>query len=369
MSKYFHKLPIKEIIAETEDAYTLVFPKPEAEDFSYLPGQYLTLRVMIDGTEERRAYSLSSCPFTDEDLAISIKRVEQGKVSNYLADRLEEGAEVELMRPMGKFLIEPDITQSRHCIMIGAGSGITPLFSMIKGVLDQEPESKVSLWYGNRREDSVMFARQLSLLQERYRERLQIVHVLSRATEEWKGLRGRLDKDRVYKLLSNLFMEDDFRKEYYLCGPRGMMDAAIEAFDKHSVHPGFIHQEHFSAELPSDEELDALAAAENESLTVSDGEEEYEIVEQEVSVKLNGNTHKLIVKPSESVLSALLDQDIDAPYTCLAGICTTCLAKINKGLVAMDTTDGLTDQEMEEGYILTCQAHPLDDEVEIEFPE
>ncbi|MEM8886924.1 MAG: ferredoxin--NADP reductase [Bacteroidota bacterium] len=369
MSKYFHKLPIKKIIAETEDAYTLVFPKPEEEDFSYFPGQYLTLRLMIDGKEERRAYSLSSCPYTDEDWAVSIKRVEQGKVSNYLADHFKVGDEVEVMRPMGKFLVEPDITQSRHCIMIGAGSGITPLFSMIKGVLDQEPESKVSLWYGNRTESSVMFARQLTALQERYRERFHIVHVLSRASDEWKGIRGRLDKDRVYKLLSDLFMEDDFRKEYYICGPRGMMESAIEAFEKHSVHPGFIHQEHFSAELPSDEELDALAAAENESLTVSDGEEEYEIVEQEISVILNGKTHKVTVKPSEDILTALLNKDIEAPYTCLAGICTTCIARINNGLVAMDTTDGLTDEEMEEGYILTCQAHPLDDEVEIEFPD
>ncbi|MEL6251640.1 MAG: ferredoxin--NADP reductase [Bacteroidota bacterium] len=369
MSKYFQKLAVKEIRKETAEAYTLVFPNPETENFSYLPGQYLTLRIMIEGKEERRAYSLSSCPFTDEELAVSIKQVEQGKVSNYLADKLEVGDEVEVMRPMGKFVIEPDITQQRHCIMIGAGSGITPLFSMIKGVLDQEPESKVSLWYGNRKEDSVMFARQLTALQERYRERFKIVHVLSRASAEWKGLRGRLDKDRVYKLLSDLFMEDDFRKEYYMCGPRGMMDAAIEAFEKHSVHPGFIHQEHFNAELPSDEELDALAAAESESLTVSDGEEEYEIVEQEVKVKLNGKTHRVLVKPSESVLTALLDHDIEAPYTCLAGICTTCMAKINNGLVAMDTTDGLTDEEMEEGYILTCQAHPLDDEVEIEFPE
>lgn len=367
MSKYFQKLQIKEIRKETADAYTLVLNKPETEDFVYLAGQYLTLRVFIEGEEFRRAYSLSSCPNSDPDLAISIKRVEQGKVSNYLGDHLKAGDELEVMKPMGNFVVEPDITAPRHCIMIGAGSGITPLFSMIKTVLKEEPESKVSLWYGNRKVSSVMFADELARLIERYPQRFHIFHVLSQADESWKGARGRLDKARVYKLLSNLFMEDDFRKEYFICGPREMMLEATDALDTHSVHPGYISQEHFTATLPSDEELDALAAKEDESLQISDGETEYEIVEQEITLELEGETHKVVVSPKDTILTAALAQKLDAPYTCKAGICTTCIAKLTSGLVAMDTTDGLTEEELEEGYILTCQAHPLDDEVEIEF--
>lgn len=367
MSKYFHKLLIKEIREETSESYTLVLEKPDSPGFAYKAGQYLTIRTFIEGEEFRRAYSLSSCPNTDPDLAISIKRVEQGKVSNYLGDTLKAGDTLEVMKPMGNFFIEPDITAPRHCIMIGAGSGITPLISMIKTVLKEEPESKVSLWYGNRRVNSVMFAQQLAGLSERYPQRFHVFHVLSQADESWKGARGRLDKERVYKLLSDLFMQDDFRKEYYICGPRAMMQEAVAALDTHSVHPGYVSQEHFTAELPTDEELDALAAQEAESLQVSDGETEYEIVEQEVSIKLEGKTHKITVSPKDTLLTAALAQNLDAPYTCKAGICTTCIAKIHSGLVSMETTDGLTDEEMEEGYILTCQAHPLDDEVEIEF--
>ncbi|MEM6799827.1 MAG: ferredoxin--NADP reductase [Bacteroidota bacterium] len=367
MSKYFQKLSIKEIIEETEDAYTLIFEKPDADEFNYQAGQYLTIRVLINGEEERRAYSLSSCPNTEADLAVSIKRLEGGKVSNWLKDKYRVGDQLEVMRPMGKFTIEPDADTSRHCIMIGAGSGITPLFSMIKTLLATEPATKVSLWYGNRDEDSVMFAKQLTQLQKQYRERFHILHVLSRAGDEWKGQKGRLDKKKIYDLLSELFMRDEYRKEYYICGPEGMIEAAVEALDTHAVHPGFIFQEYFTATLPSDEELDALTAEEGEQLSVSDGESEFEIIEQEVVIHLDGKAHTITVKPSESILGAALDNNLDVPYTCLAGICTTCIAELKSGLVAMDTTDGLTDEEMEQGMILTCQAHPLDDEVEIEF--
>jgi len=367
MSKYFKKVRIKEIRDETHDAYTLVLDKPDTEEFVYKAGQYLTLRIFDKGEEFRRAYSLCSSPYTDEHLAISIKRVPGGKVSNYLREHLHEGDEIEVMKPMGHFFIEPDPEVPRHCIMIGAGSGITPLLSMIKTVLDQEPSSKVSLWYGNRRMDSVIFADELSQLISQYPLRFHVFHILSRAEESWKGARGRLDKDRVYKLLSDLFMEDDFRKEYYLCGPRGMMEAANAALDTHSVHPGYVNQEHFTAELPTEAELDALAAKNEEEVKLSDGKTDYEITEQQVSLQLDGETHTITVSPKDSILTAALAHKLDAPYTCMAGICTTCIAKLSAGLVAMDTTDGLTDDELEEGYILTCQAHPLNDEVEIEY--
>lgn len=367
MSKYFQKLRILEIKDETSDAYTLVLDTPEQSDFAYQAGQYLTVRVFHEGEEYRRAYSLSSCPYTDSQLSISIKRVKEGKVSNYLKDNLQEGDELEVMKPMGNFVIEPDPETPRHCIMVGAGSGITPLMSMIKAVLKEEPKSKVSLWYGNRTIDSIIFAKDLSNLLSLYPQRFHVFNVLSQADDSWKGAKGRLDQERVYKLLSDLFMSDDLRKEYYLCGPREMMDEAVAALDKHSVHPGYVNQEHFTANLPTDEELDALSAKEEETLSVSDGETEYEIVEQEVSIELEGETHTVVVSPKETILTAALAKKLDTPYTCMAGICTTCIAKLKSGLVSMDTTDGLTEEELEEGYILTCQAHPLDDSVEIEF--
>jgi len=367
MSKYFQKLRILEIRDETEDAYTLVLDTPEDVNYTYKAGQYLTIRIFHEGEEYRRAYSLSSCPYTDSHLSVSIKRVDQGIVSNYLRDHLQSGDELEVMKPMGSFVIEPNPEIPRHCIMIGAGSGITPLMSMIKAVLKEEPESKVSLWYGNRNVDSVIFAKELSHLLSQYPQRFHVFHVLSQADESWRGAKGRLDQKRVYKLLSDLFMKDDFRKEYYLCGPREMMAETVAALEQHSVHLGYVNQEHFTAALPTDEELDARAAKDEEMLRVSDGETEYEIVEQEVSIELEGEVHKVVVSPKETILAAALAKKLDAPYTCMAGICTTCIAKLKSGLVSMDTTDGLTEEELEEGYILVCQAHPLDDKVEIEF--
>ena len=368
MRRYFYTTVIDQIRDETKDAYTLYFYPPDEEAFEYLPGQYLTLRLYIEGEEYRRAYSMSSSPVVDKHLSITVKRVEGGIVSNYIRDKMEAGDIVELMPPMGHFVVRTHPESKRHYILIGAGSGITPLMSILKSILLTEPDSKVSLWYGNRNESSIIFKDELNHLLKKYPKRFHLSHLLSQPDEDWKGFKGRLDKGRVYDMISDLFMRDEYRKQYYICGPKKMMDEAEAALDKHAVNPPDVFRELYTAPVPSESDLDKLYS-ENESgvKVVSDGEEEYPIIEQSIQLTLNGRTHELTVRPDQHILDAALEAGLEPPYTCRAGICTSCRAMLISGLVSMDETAGLSEDEMEEGYILSCQARPLTDDVEVEY--
>ena len=367
MSRYFYPAIIDEIRDETAEAYTVFFHPPELELFSYVSGQYLTLRLFIEGEEFRRAYSLSSSPLTDARLSVTIKRVAGGQVSNYIRDHLQEGDVLELMPPMGHFVVNTHPEHRRHYILIGAGSGISPLLSIIKTVLKAEPDSKVSLWYGNRNEDSIIFKELLNTFLKQYPQRFHLAHFLSQPDPDWKGFTGRLDTERVYERISDLFMRDEYRKQYFICGPARMMDGVQVALDKHAVYPPDVHREWYTAPLPSEEELDKVYGGTEQATTlVADGEE-FPILTQNIRLILFGEAHELTVRPDQSILDAALEAKLDAPYTCQAGICTSCRALLHEGMVAMDETEGLSEEELEEGYILTCQAHPLTEDVEVEF--
>ncbi|RMG22065.1 MAG: ferredoxin--NADP reductase, partial [Bacteroidetes bacterium] len=319
------------------------------------------------GKEYRRAFSLSSSPVTDSDLRVTIKRVPGGVVSNYLRDHVQAGEEIEVMPPMGNFGFVPRPENSQHYVLIGGGSGITPLMSIIKTVLAVEPQSKLTLWYCNRDEASIIFCRQLEALAARYPERLVVYHTLTRPGADWQGPRGRLDQERIYQLILELFMEDTYPKQYYLCGPEGLMQAARAAFEQHAIHPSFVHQEHYSAPLPTDEELAAAEAAAAASTAISDGEHTYELTTRKVRLCLEGATHTLEVSPEKSILDVAIDAKLDPPYACQSGICTTCRAMLLQGVVSMDETEGLSEEEIQQGYVLTCQAHPLTEDVELEY--
>ncbi|MEO0471168.1 MAG: 2Fe-2S iron-sulfur cluster-binding protein [Bacteroidota bacterium] len=364
MRYQFHPARVQEIRWESPDAYSIFLEKPEPELFTYHPGQYLTLRLSIDGVEHRRAYSMSSSPTLDSFLQITIKRVPGGLVSNYLADHLQVDQTIDVMPPMGNFRVETDISKSRHYILIGAGSGITPLMSILRSTLAEEPSSKVSLWYGNRQEEQIIFAEELQELGKRYGPRLTVVHQLSQASDTWEGYRGRLDMERVYQLILELFMVDEHRKQYFICGPQAMMDAAEAALDKHAVNPPDVHREYYTAPLPSQEELEAAEMAETQA-----PEEVAEAVyePQEVKIRLNGIERQLTVESTETILDAAIREGMDPPYACQAGICTACRAYLVQGSVSMEESSGLSEQELEEGYILSCQAHPLEADVILDF--
>lgn len=360
MSKHFYPAEIVRIADETEQAYTLHLQNPDPESFDYLPGQYLTLRVTIEGEEFRRAYSLSSAPGVDPLMAVTIKRVPGGKVSNYLRDHLQPGDTVEVMRPMGHFTIQPSPDKSRHYILIGGGSGVTPLMSMIKAILFHEPLSVVSLWYGNRGRTQVIFRDQLTALQGKYPSRLYVYHTLSKPDPDWKGFRGRLDAQRIYDLTSDLFMTDEHRKQYYLCGPQGLMEDGLIALNKHAVFPTDIFREYFTAAVPSEEDVEKAYLRE----IAENGQEE---TFHHVHLWLDGTEHELHVSSRQSILDAAIEAKVDPPYACQSGVCTSCRARLREGEVRMDYDDGLSDADKEEGYILTCQAHPLGDDVVIAF--
>ena len=350
---------VEAIIPETKEAYSIRF-RPTEPPINYLAGQYLTLRVQIDGAAHRRAYSLSSAPGLDDALQISIKREPNGLVSNYLADNLKVGDFMESMAPTGNFSISPKAQRPRHYFLIGAGSGITPLFSMLRTILHHEPQSEVSLWYGNRNRESIMFREDLAALSKQYPARLHVLHSLSQPESDWKGYRGRLTQERIYDLVSEVFMRSELPKVYFLCGPPGLMEAAEAALDKHAVNFNEVHRELFH--IP----VETLLEQSQESVPVPLSKRP-EISSQRVSITLRGEVTELNVDPEESILDAAIQADLDPPYACQGGICTSCLARLTQGKVYMDRTDALSQQEIDEGYILTCQSHPLTSDVELTF--
>lgn len=364
----FYSLPILEIRDESPDAYSLFFENPDPEVFQYHAGQYLTLKVTVEGVEERRAFSLASAPHQGSSLRVTIKRVPGGKVSNYLRDKLKVGDRVEVLPPMGSFTLVPDAEAKREYVLIAAGSGITPLMSMLQTVMQEEPKSKVTLWYGNRKEEDIVFRQELTELGQAFGDRLNIRYILSRAAADWQGFEGRLDEERLFEWISDLFMQGELRKRYYLCGPAGMMEAAERALIKQAVNPDDIYQEYYSAPLPSEEEIARSYAIDEQGQEhISDGETDYVLQAQSITLKLDGQTHHLVVQPDEYILDAAIKIGLEPPYSCQAGTCSSCRAMLVKGTVSMDESLGLSDEELEQGYVLSCQCHPLDDEVELDF--
>jgi ring-1,2-phenylacetyl-CoA epoxidase subunit PaaE len=350
MSKYHH-LTVKEVVRETDDTVTLHFWHPPHQAISYKPGQFLTLLLTIDGKKVRRAYSMSSSPNRDASLAVTVKRLPGGLVSNYVCDRIKPGDAIEVMEPMGHFVLEPNPLRTREVVLIGAGSGITPLMSMLKSVLPVEPRTRVTLLYGSRNEDSIIFRDQLAEWQTRYPERLRVTHVLSQP-KSWHGRSGRINQTTAIELLTDADL-DIPQAEFYLCGPDGLMQEAGRALQILGVPPARIHQESFA---PSHETHGEVVESDDDS----------GLKRRTVTLIYEGAEYQVPVEPHQTLLEAALEMDIDLPYSCQAGMCTACMGKCTAGKMQMDEEDGLTPQEVEAGYILTCVAHPLSEGVIVE---
>lgn len=380
----FYDVIVDEIRDETADTYSLFLLPPETEPgaFAYQAGQYLTLQVELADEAVRRAFSLASSPSQDQRLRLTIKRLPGGKLSNYLRDTLCPGDTVAALPPMGQFALYPQPEAHHHYLLIGAGSGITPLFSLLRTALHEEPFSQVSLWYGSRSRADIIFREELAQLSQQYRDRLEVVHVLSQPEADWPGYRGRLDAERIYDLISEVFMTSEGHKQYYLCGPTGLMQAAEAALDKHAVNFANVHREHYHAPLPSDEELaaqqtdsadDAPQAAQIGAVTVAaNGQSDepvgrYEAVPREVDMHLDGQVHQVSVNPDQPILQAALNAGLDPPYSCQSGVCTSCQARLLHGAVTMQVALGLSDEDIQANRVLTCQAFPLTDGVVVAF--
>ncbi|RSK34002.1 ferredoxin--NADP reductase [Hymenobacter metallilatus] len=367
MSSPYLTLNVVELTQETPDAVTIHFEHPSRQLIASQPGQFLTLILPCGpgGKKERRAYSLSSTPHEAPRLAVTVKRVPGGLVSNHLLDTVRVGQQVEVMAPLGNFTLMPQPGSARSVVLVGAGSGITPLMSMLKATLREEPQSQVLLVYGNRNEDSVIFGRQLQQLEQQYPGRLQVEHVFSqplRPSAEHKHT-GRLNRTTLLRILEQRHRLPAPQAEYFLCGPEGMMVEAQAALELLGVPASRIRRESFVAAAESAE---TAASQPNGHGDVSAAEDDGKVVARTVTVQYEGSEYQFVVEPSQTILEAALNQDIDLPYSCQAGLCTACRGKCISGKVHLDEREGLSDSEMKQGYVLICVGHPLTNDVVIE---
>ncbi|MDZ7607314.1 MAG: ferredoxin--NADP reductase [Cyclobacteriaceae bacterium] len=339
--RYF-KLTVREVRRETADTSTLIFEKPE-KPLHYQPGQFLTLILPVEKKEVRRSYSLSSSPFTDAYPAITVKRVEAGKVSNYLNDHMRPGDVFDVMEPAGHFVPALEENDKKRYIMFAAGSGVTPVFSILKAVLTKEPGSTVKFVYQNRNEENIIFNSELQKLEKEYADRLSIIHVLSRPETGWIGKAGRIDAALATQLINELAGSDATDCNYFLCGPAGFMHSVLDAFTALHIPEDKIHKESFYSgeEKPKHEVAVSVVAQ-----------------AYVVQVQLDGQTYDVEVPPKKTILEAALDQGIDFPFSCQSGLCTACRGKLVAGEVIMEEDEGLTADEKQKGYILNCVSKP-----------
>lgn len=356
MSLKLHPLKVKKLVKLTKDAVAIYFDIPEElkEAFKYTHGQFLSIQVNINDQNYRREYSLCSSPYHENDHVIASKIISNGTVSNYLYHDLKEGDVLQVFPPNGKFFTLLNPSNEKLYILIGGGSGITPLLSILKSVMFVEPESKVVLYYGNSNDDSVMFKDELIKLESKNKDRFKLYFTLIDVPENWNGLKGIIKKEVLLKIISENAGDKAKDAEYFICGPGEMMELVKQSLLSENIPSNKIHIEYFTAPVHHEEYIPA-------------GEESDEIEERDVEIILDGMEYKISVPPDMAILDAAMNADLDPPFSCKSGICTTCRAKLYSGKVKMDEREGLSDAEIEEGYILTCQSHPLTDNVKLEY--
>ncbi len=353
--KHYFYLTIKAIVQETKDSISIAFGQPADRKINYKSGQFLTLLANVQGKEVRRAYSLCSSPFVDEDLVVLVKRVEDGLLSNHVVDNLKVSDQVKVMEPAGHFTTEYSKDRKRHLVMFAGGSGITPMMSHIKSTMNQEPESVVSLIYCNRNEDSIIFREQLSKMEIQFQGRLHIIHILDEAPMNWQGLSGLLNHEMLTKLFERIPNWGMDKTTYLMCGPEGMMKNVETLLAQQQIPKEKIFKESFVTPTIDKEQKKEQPAATTEKNA------------HEVTVRYDGQEHKFVVQPNRTILETALDKGIDLPYSCQSGLCTACRGKAISGKVKLDEEEGLSASERAEGYVLTCVGHPLTDDVVIEI--
>ncbi|TVZ26284.1 ring-1,2-phenylacetyl-CoA epoxidase subunit PaaE [Gillisia sp. Hel_I_86] len=344
----FYSLKIKEIIRETEQAVSISFEVPDDLKalFSFKAGQYITLKTTLEGKEVRRAYSLCSAPNTNE-YKVTVKEVEGGTFSVLANNKLKSGDILEVHPPEGKFIFEPSNSKQNYAAFV-AGSGITPVLSIIKTALTKETDSKFVLVYGNKTPDDTIFFKELLKLQLEYPERLFVEFVYSR-TQEDNAHFGRIENSTVNYVLKNKFDALDFEK-FYLCGPEIMIDSVSEIMLKNGIKKEKILFELFTSSDSGEIEADL------------DGE-------TKLTVLVDDEETTFSMDKKDTVLDAALEHDLDVPYSCQGGICSSCIARIKEGKAEMAKNQILTDSEIAEGLILTCQAHPTTPTLKVDYDD
>lgn len=354
---HFHSLQVKKIERETEDCVSISFivPAELKTIFNFKQGQNLTIKKIINGKEERRSYSICTCPM-DNELKVAVKKVEGGFFSTYANDELKEGDSLDVLPPTGKFNTDLDPANQKSYVAFAAGSGITPILSIIKTTLLTEPRSNFTLVYGNRTKASIIFKEALEALKDKFIERFRIYHILSREKTESPINEGRIDEEKcelLFTKLINIKTTDDF----FICGPEQMIFCIKDLLEINGVKKEHIHFELFT--VPGQQKLTLDSAQVTEINTGA---------KSEVSVKLDGITFDFeLGYNDETILNAALALGADLPYACKGGVCTTCKAKLLEGQVKMDVNWGLEQEEVDKGFVLTCQSHPITKKVVVDF--
>ena len=349
--EHYHSLKVLEVVNETADAISIVFAQPEII-LEYQSGQFLTLIADIEGKSVRRAYSLSSSPYTDDQLAVTVKRVEGGLMSNFLNDNVKVGDEIQVMEPMGHFTTDFKESNKRHIVMFGGGSGITPLMSHAKSALVKEPNSIVSLIYANRDIESSIFKEAFQNLEHKYEGRLRVIHILDNAPLEWQGPSGLLNHDMLADLFERIPNWGIGQTTHIMCGPEGMMNNVETLLGKQNIPTDKIFKESFVAGTINKDKVEPDST---------------KITEHTVTIVYDDEEFQVKVGPKKAILDAALDMEIDLPFSCQSGLCTACRGKCVSGKVKMDEEEGLSKAEIDAGYVLPCVAHPLTDDVKIEI--
>jgi ring-1,2-phenylacetyl-CoA epoxidase subunit PaaE len=355
MSVHFHPLKVAEIVPETAEANSIRFEIPsELRDaFAFKAGQHLTLRAMIDGEEVRRNYSLCTAP-AESDWMVTVKRIGGGLFSNWVGDRLKPGDTVEVMVPHGSFTTEFNPAKKRHLVAIAGGSGITPVMSLVRTLLREEPQSRFTLFYGNRDSSSVIFLESLAALKDKHLGRFEIYHFLDQEEQDIDLFNGMLDRARCEEAIVHLVLDAAEVDGWFICGPGPMMDAAEGALLDRGISKERIHIERFTADRPPESVSREMAQLQTQAEGVS------------VAVTLDGRTRRVPFSQG-NILDSARAAGLPAPFACKAGVCATCRARVTKGKVEMAARYGLTDEEVAAGYVLTCQSVPIGDGVAVDY--
>jgi ring-1,2-phenylacetyl-CoA epoxidase subunit PaaE len=356
MSK-FHRLVVAKVERETRDAVAITIAVPDAlaETFRFAAGQHLTLRADIGGQDVRRSYSICSGA-RDGSLRIAVKRNPGGVFSEWANESLKAGDTLDVMPPLGHFGVAFAPDNRRSYAGFAAGSGITPLLSIVTTALAAEPLSRFTLFYGNRASGTVMFKEELAALKDTYLTRFNLVHVLSREAQDIDLLHGRIDRTKADALAAH-WLDLDAVDAVFVCGPDGMMQAVVEALKARGCPDVKIRIERFATSVPRHEHRPAKPPEPGHT-------------ECEVTVVLDGATRTFTLeKGKESILEAGLKAGIEIPYSCKSGVCSTCRAKLTAGEVDMDVNFALEDYEVARGFVLTCQSHPVTDKVAVDYDQ